>query len=114
MSEKLRFVAVSGLSLAPVTPTSAAMQGRGFVFMCARPSATSARFSPRMDMRSATVPSVAKSVYERHRCGYPMRAPRICTSLSATPTPARMELSHAGSSFGSATGTPSGTRSAAS
>ena len=40
----------------------AAMQGRGFVFMRARPSATSARFSSRMGMRSATVPKVAKSV----------------------------------------------------
>ena len=111
MSEKLRLDAESGLPAAPDVPMRAAMQGRGEVFMRRMPSATSARFSPRMGMRSATVPSVARSVNVRHRCGWPKRPPSTCTSLSATPTPARMELSHASSIFGSATGTPSGTRS---
>ncbi len=62
MSENDRFVAVMGLPAWPVVANSAAMQGRGFAFMRARPSATSARFSSRMGMRSATVPRVAKSV----------------------------------------------------
>ena len=62
MRENDRFVAESGFPAWPVVARSAAMQGRGFVFMRARPSATSARFSSRMGMRSATVPKVAKSV----------------------------------------------------
>ena len=62
MIEKLRFVALTGLSAAPLVARSAAMHGRGAAFMRAMPSETSARFSPRMGMRSATVPSVAKSV----------------------------------------------------
>ena len=62
MREKLRLLAVSALPAAPVEPSSAAMQGRGRAFMHASPSATKARFSPTMGMRSATVPSVAKSV----------------------------------------------------
>ena len=62
MSEKLRFVAETGLSAAPLEPSSAAIQGRGALFMRRMPSDTSARFSPRMGMRSATVPSVARSV----------------------------------------------------
>ena len=41
------------------------------------------------------VPSVAKSVYWRHRCGLPKRPPSACTILSATPTPARMALGQA-------------------
>ncbi len=58
-----RLLAVSALPAAPVEPSSAAMQGRGRAFMHASPSATKARFSPpTMGMRSATVPSVAKSV----------------------------------------------------
>ena len=114
MSEKLRLEAESCLPAAPDEPMSAAIQGRGAVFMRRMPSATSARFSPCMGMRSATVPSVAKSVNVRHRCGWPKRPPSTCTSLSATPTPARMALSHASSILGSATGTPSGTKSAGS
>ena len=62
ISEKLRLVDVSALPSMPEAAASAAMQGRGCWFICARPSATSARFSSRMGMRSATVPSVAKSV----------------------------------------------------
>ena len=38
------------------------MQGRADPLMRESPSLTSARFSPRMGMRSATVPSVARSV----------------------------------------------------
>ena len=33
MSEKLRFVAETGLSAAPLEPSSAAMQGRGALFV---------------------------------------------------------------------------------
>ena len=43
-----------------------------------------------------------------------MRAPSAWTSLSATPTPAKMELAQPWPILGSATGMPSGTRSAAS
>ena len=111
MTEKLRFVALTGLSAAPLVASSAAMHGRGAAFMRAMPSDTRARFSSRMGMRSATVPSVAKSEKSRHRCGWPRRPPSTCTSFRATPTPARMELGQFASHFGSATGTPSGTRS---
>ena len=111
MMEKLRLVAVTCLPEAPEVSSSAAMHGRGAWLMRRKPSATRARFSSRMGMRSAMVPSVAKSVYWRHRCGLPKRPPSACTILSATPTPARMALGQAGSRFGSATGTPSGTRS---
>ncbi len=110
MSEKLKLVAVTGLPAAPDVCRSAAMHGRGFSLIRRRPSETSARFSSRMGMRSATVPSVAKSMRVRHRFGWPKRAPSTCTIFKATPTPARMALGQSGSHFGSATGT-SGTRS---
>ena len=62
MSEKLRLVEVTGLPADPLVPRRAAMQGRGAALMRSMPSATSARFSSTMGMRSATVPSVARSV----------------------------------------------------
>jgi hypothetical protein len=62
MRENDRFVALMGLPAWPVVARSAAIQGRGFSFIRESPSATSARFSSRMGMRSATVPKVAKSV----------------------------------------------------
>ena len=65
-AEKLKFVDVV-LSVAPACANSAAMQGRGFSLMRHKPSATSARFAPIIGIRSATVPSVAKSVYSRHK-----------------------------------------------
>ena len=62
MMEKLRLWAATGRSAAPACASSAAMHGRGASFMRATPSATSARLPASMGMRSATVPSVARSV----------------------------------------------------
>ena len=67
MSEKLRFVLVRGLPTAPDVSSSAAMHGRGALFIILMPSITSGRFSPSIGMRSATVPSVAKSTKSRQR-----------------------------------------------
>ena len=67
MSEKLRFVLVRGLPTAPEVSSSAATHGRGALFIILMPSITSGRFSPSIGMRSATVPSVAKSTKSRQR-----------------------------------------------
>ena len=110
MTEKLRFVALTGLSAAPLVASSAAMQGaaRRSCARCRRPRA---RFSSRMGMRSATVPNVAKSVKSRHRCGCPNDRPAPARAWGRRPRPPGWSSGHSGSHFGSATGTPSGTRS---
>ncbi len=105
------------------------MHGRVCWFSRTTPSATSARFSPSMGMRSATVPMAAKSVNSsmgmrsatvpmaaksvnsRHRCGWPKRPPSACTTFRATPAPASTALLQSLPHFGSVSGTPSGTAS---
>ena len=50
------------------------------------------------------VPNVAKSVYSRHRWGFPKRAPRACDDLQCNAhTGQNAGLSHSGSHFGSHT-----------
>lgn len=89
---------------------NAAIPGRGSVRMLRTPVATRPRFSSSNGTMSATVPIAARSASRRHASPRPRREHSAATSLSATPAPASSGNGYE-PSFGSVTGTPSGTRS---